>query len=151
MRKTMRTILLILTAVLSLWLPLHAAQAKTPAKSTAAKKPAANTKKPAAKKTAAKKPPAKKAPAKSVAQQQPTRERYTEIQQALVERGYLEAADGTWGTSSVDALKKFQAEHALPVDGKLGALTLTAMGLGPRRGAFVVAPQVIASTVTAVE
>ena len=72
-----------------------------------------------------------------VAQQHPTTERYTEIQQALVDRGYLPEADGTWGPDSVAALKKFQEQQGLPVDGKLGALSLKALGLGPKRGGTV--------------
>ena len=74
-------------------------------------------------------------------------DRYLEIEQALVERGYLEQADGAWGAESVAALKKFQQDQELTADGKLGALSLTALGLGPRRGAFVVAPPVPVSSV----
>jgi len=83
-----------------------------------------------------------------VAQQHPTSDRYLEIEQALVERGYLEQADGTWSAESVAALKKFQQDQELTADGKLGALSLTALGLGPRRGAFVVAPPVPVSSVS---
>ena len=82
-----------------------------------------------------------------VVQQHPTSDRYLEIEQALVERGYLEQADGAWGAESVAALKKFQQDQELTADGKLGALSLTALGLGPRRGAFVVAPPVPVSSV----
>lgn len=71
------------------------------------------------------------------AQQVPSAERTTQIQQALVERGYLPAATGSWGAESISALKKFQEETGLPVDGKLGALSLTALGLGPRHGGTV--------------
>jgi len=68
------------------------------------------------------------------AQQQPTPDRYREIQRALADRGYFQGpADGMWGTESVDALKRFQADQNLDVDGKIGALSLIALGLGPRR------------------
>ena len=64
----------------------------------------------------------------------PTVERYQEIQQALVERGYFEGPpDGRWGASSTEALKRFQREQNLVEDGKLGSLSLIALGLGPRR------------------
>jgi peptidoglycan hydrolase-like protein with peptidoglycan-binding domain len=66
----------------------------------------------------------------------PTVERYQEIQQALAERGYFEGSpDGRWGASSTEALKRFQREQNLVEDGKLGSLSLIALGLGPRRGA----------------
>ncbi|MEP7354532.1 MAG: peptidoglycan-binding protein [Acidobacteriota bacterium] len=121
---------------------------------TAASKPAAvQTKSPAtpAKPTATQaksgkrngKQTAKAAPSRprSVQQQQPSSERYQEIQQALVDRGYLSGpADGNWGSDSVGGLKRFQADQSLTPDGKLTALSLTALGLGPRRQVQSVAP-----------
>jgi peptidoglycan hydrolase-like protein with peptidoglycan-binding domain len=82
----------------------------------------------------------KKKPAVAVArrsnQQQPTPDRFREIQQALAEKGYFAGQpDGNWGPESVDALKRFQREQNLTEDGKLGALSLIALGLGPRRPA----------------
>jgi peptidoglycan hydrolase-like protein with peptidoglycan-binding domain len=72
--------------------------------------------------------------AASSRQRTPTPERYMEIQQALAERGYLTGpATGIWGPDSVDALKHFQADQNLTVDGKIGALSLIALGLGPKR------------------
>ena len=57
-----------------------------------------------------------------------------EIQQALAERGFYEGpVDGKWDASCVDALKRFQADQKLSPDGKLGSLSLIALGLGPRR------------------
>jgi peptidoglycan hydrolase-like protein with peptidoglycan-binding domain len=76
-----------------------------------------------------------------VAQQQPTLDRYREIQQALADRGYFHGtADGAWGTESVDALKRFQADQNLDADGKIGALSLIALGLGPKRESAAVRP-----------
>jgi peptidoglycan hydrolase-like protein with peptidoglycan-binding domain len=70
---------------------------------------------------------------KRSAQVQPTPERYKEIQQALTEKGYFGgAADGNWGPGSVDALKRFQHDQNLPDDGKIGSLSLIALGLGPK-------------------
>lgn len=64
----------------------------------------------------------------------PTPERYREIQQVLTEKGYYTGpVNGDWGAESVAALKRFQADQKLASDGKLGALTLIALGLGPKR------------------
>ncbi len=68
-------------------------------------------------------------------QRKPTMDRYKEIQQALIDRGYMAGPpDGMWGPDSSDAIKRFQRDQNLIEDGKLGALTLTALGLGPKRG-----------------
>ncbi len=67
-------------------------------------------------------------------QQQPTQDRYREIQEALGEKGYFAGEpDGNWGAESADALKRFQRDQNLTEDGKIGALSLIALGLGPRR------------------
>jgi len=97
---------------------------------------------------AKKKAPAKKAPAKSAPkgttwrnrQLSPTAQRYREIQDSLVARGYLgaESATGNWDQDSVEALKKFQADQKLESNGKINSLSLIALGLGPRREAATV-------------
>src|SRR5215813_13178224 len=52
---------------------------------------------------------AKKAAPRYYPQMQPTAERYKEIQDALAGKGYFAGpSDGSWGASSVDALKRFQ-------------------------------------------
>ena len=67
-------------------------------------------------------------------QSAPTPERYMEIQQALADKGYFNGeVNGVWGSESVEALKNFQSAHKLSPDGKLGALSLIALGLGPKR------------------
>ena len=68
-------------------------------------------------------------------QMSPSPERYKEIQEALVAKGYLspQAAGGTWGESSADALKRFQADQNLESTGKINSLSLIALGLGPKR------------------
>ena len=64
----------------------------------------------------------------------PSRDRYVEIQRVLTEKGYYSGpVNGDWGAESVDALKRFQADQKLVPDGKLGALSLIALGLGPNR------------------
>jgi peptidoglycan hydrolase-like protein with peptidoglycan-binding domain len=76
------------------------------------------------------------------AQQQPTTERYKEIQQALFERGYFHGdPDGTWGPESIESLKRFQRDQSLTEDGKIGSLSLIALGLGPKRTAPEPAPE----------
>ncbi len=78
----------------------------------------------------------KSATTRKYIQQQPTPDRYREIQQALADKGYFSGpVDGTWGPASVDALKRFQREQSLTDDGKIGSLSLIALGLGPRRTA----------------
>lgn len=68
-------------------------------------------------------------------QQQPSADRYKEIQQALANKGYLQGpVDGAWNAGSVDALKRFQKDQNLDPDGKIGSLSLIALGLGPKRG-----------------
>jgi peptidoglycan hydrolase-like protein with peptidoglycan-binding domain len=67
-------------------------------------------------------------------QSEPTTERYMEIQQALVVKGHHPGpATGQWGPEWVTALKDFQQRQNLNPDGKLGALSLIALGLGPKR------------------
>jgi peptidoglycan hydrolase-like protein with peptidoglycan-binding domain len=68
-------------------------------------------------------------------QKAPTPERYKEIQQALASKGYLGPGTptGVWDNSSVEALKKFQADQNLEPSGKLDSLSLIGLGLGPKR------------------
>jgi hypothetical protein len=107
------------------------ATAKKGAAKSGAKKSAAAT----AKKGAAKKGPAKKAVTWRNRQLTPTTQRYHEIQDALVAKGYLksEEATGAWNQNSIDALKKFQSEQHLEASGKINSLSLIALGLGPKR------------------
>lgn len=73
---------------------------------------------------------------KSSGQQQPTPDRYREIQQALADRGYLKAEpNGVWGQDSTEALKRFQEDQNLKPTGKLDSLSLITLGLGPKRTA----------------
>jgi len=72
--------------------------------------------------------------ARPAVQQQPTPERYREIQQALIDRGYLEGEPtGRWDPASIEALKRFQGDQQLQPTGKIDALSLIRLGLGPRR------------------
>lgn len=63
----------------------------------------------------------------------PDPERYQQIQQALTDRGYFKGpVNGEWGDDSVEALKKFQGDQKLDTDGKINALSLIGLGLGPK-------------------
>ena len=107
---------------------------KAPATTTvAAKKPVTSTATASAKHTATRKAPVVRTTWRN-RQSSPTTDRYREIQQALVARGYLsqDDANGVWGSASTDALKKFQAEQTLDSTGKIDSLSLIALGLGPK-------------------
>jgi peptidoglycan hydrolase-like protein with peptidoglycan-binding domain len=111
--------------------PAAAASAK-PAATTSATKTVAHRRSSTSKSAKSKKPVA--AATHRSTQQQPTPERYKEIQQALAEHGYFNGSvDGAWGADSVDALKRFQRDQNLTDDGKIGSLSLIALGLGPKR------------------
>ncbi|MEQ1886186.1 MAG: peptidoglycan-binding domain-containing protein [Bryobacteraceae bacterium] len=114
------------------------ALAKPVAKGTITKAAAtktATTKSAAAKSASVKTKGKVKPQPRSYGQLQPAPERYKEIQQALLDRGYFRGqVDGVWGPDSVDALKRFQVDQNLDSDGKVGSLSLIALGLGPRRG-----------------
>jgi peptidoglycan hydrolase-like protein with peptidoglycan-binding domain len=78
---------------------------------------------------------------RQVRQQTPSVQRYSEIQQALADKGYYKGpVNGQWGPDSVESLKRFQSEHNLESDGKLGSLSLIALGLGPQHTANAQVP-----------
>ncbi|HXA51346.1 MAG TPA: peptidoglycan-binding protein [Candidatus Acidoferrum sp.] len=132
-------------ALAMIWLSLAAAQTtpKKAAPKTTAKKSVVTgahkgTTAVATKKgTTAGKKAAPKRPAVTWRNRQmaPSPERYHEIQDALVARGFLtsEQATGGWNDASVDALKRFQAQQNLESSGKINSLSLIALGLGPKR------------------
>jgi Putative peptidoglycan binding domain len=67
-------------------------------------------------------------------QKEPAPERYQEIQKSLADKGYFGGpVNGSWGPDSVEALKRFQRDQNIGDDGKLGSLSLIALGLGPKR------------------
>jgi hypothetical protein len=76
------------------------------------------------------------APTRYYGQNEPTPDRYREIQQALIQRGYMQSdASGRWDAVSTDALQRFQRDQNLEASGKLDSLSLIALGLGPKRTA----------------
>lgn len=89
----------------------------------------------AARKTAqsARTPYRKPAPRQTVAPVSPASSRIREVQQALMERGYLRSeVSGSWNAASIEALKRFEADQKVRVDGKIDSKTLIALGLGPK-------------------
>jgi hypothetical protein len=63
------------------------------------------------------------------------------VQQALIERGYLQGeATGVWNAQSVEALKKFETEQTWKADGKIDSRGLIALGLGPQYDANITLP-----------
>jgi peptidoglycan hydrolase-like protein with peptidoglycan-binding domain len=77
-------------------------------------------------------------------QKAPSSDRITEIQQALGKDGsYASEPNGKWDSSTVEAIRKFQAGHGLNPSGKLDAKTLEQLGLGSHTaGVAPPAPQV---------
>jgi hypothetical protein len=116
------------------------AQVKAPVKAQVKAVPKSGVPK-AASQTASKKKTASKTAPQAAAirrtnQLHPTSERYKEIQQALAAKGYFSGSvDGNWGQDSMDALKRFQHDQNLTEDGKIGSLSLIALGLGPKHDA----------------
>ncbi len=72
-----------------------------------------------------------RAPAGS--QMRPSRERVHQIQQALLDAGFNPGpVDGLWGSNSADAMLDFQEAHDLDPTGRIDALSLIQLGLGPK-------------------
>jgi hypothetical protein len=137
MRKTLCYALVVAMAALA-----YGADSQT---STAKKAPAKSTPAVSARKAPSKAPSkgsatahktTKKAPATTWRNRQvvPTPERYKEIQDALVAKGYLKPEDvgSGWNQTSMDALKRFQGEQSIEASGKINSLSLIALGLGPK-------------------
>lgn len=104
-------------------------------KSSAGKKPTGARKSTSTSAKSGKKAPVKRPTTWRNRQLAPSADRYREIQTALAGKGYLKSEDatGTWNASSADALKKFQSAQNLDASGKINALSLIALGLGPKR------------------
>lgn len=70
-------------------------------------------------------------------QRQPTRDRFTEIQQALANAGYFTSEpDGNWNGESIEAMRAFQAANGFEPTGKIDSRSLIKLGLGPQYGAI---------------
>jgi peptidoglycan hydrolase-like protein with peptidoglycan-binding domain len=70
----------------------------------------------------------------------PDADRLREIQKALADKGYFKGdLNGVWNADSVAALKQFQTDQKLTVDGKINSLSLIGLGLGPKHESSVAA------------
>jgi peptidoglycan hydrolase-like protein with peptidoglycan-binding domain len=59
-------------------------------------------------------------------------QRVEEIQQALVQAGYLhQEPTGRWDNPTKDAMRRYQADHGFPTTGLPEAKSLMKLGLGP--------------------
>jgi peptidoglycan hydrolase-like protein with peptidoglycan-binding domain len=114
-----------------------ASVAQSASSKATAKKPAA-AKKSVGRKTTARKPMRRRTARRTRAARvpmTPSSERVKEIQQALLDAGYMESEpDGKWGDQSMAALKRFQEDHSITPTGRINSLSLIALGLGPQRG-----------------
>ena len=62
----------------------------------------------------------------------PEPERIEEIQQALIQAGYLNAQpNGRWDDQTREAMRRYQADHGFPTTGLPEAKSLMKLGLGP--------------------
>lgn len=118
--------------------PVKKAVAKTAAKKAPTTKKAAQSKGSTAsnKKRVASKSytSGRKAPVRNYGQGAPTADRYAEIQEALIAKGYMRGpAAGSWDANSSEALRRFQMDKNLPATGKLNSMSLIQLGLGPKR------------------
>jgi hypothetical protein len=78
---------------------------------------------------------------RTFAPQQPSPDRYKEIQDALAAKGYLTSpSSGVWDKDSVTAMQHFQQDQNLNPSGKLTARSLSALGLGPKTEAMSMPP-----------
>lgn len=60
-----------------------------------------------------------------------------QVQQKLKDLGYYNGAiDGIFGTQTINAVKKFQRDYGLKVDGIVGRNTLNKLGLGTSSGKY---------------
>jgi hypothetical protein len=74
----------------------------------------------------------------------PEPDRLREIQKALADKGYFKGeVNGVWNADSAAAMKQFQTESKLTADGKINALSLTGLGLGPKHDGNVAAVPVV--------
>ncbi len=73
------------------------------------------------------------APPAPTYQLHPDPDRYVQIQKALVDKGYFKGEpNGEWSDDSTEAMRRFQADQKIDNDGKIDALSLIALGLGPK-------------------
>jgi peptidoglycan hydrolase-like protein with peptidoglycan-binding domain len=127
-------------AVMSVFCAFAGLAATTTAKSTAHKITPSSKSTKRAKGKAVKAPPAS---TWRTRQQAPTPDRYKEIQQALVAKGYLKGEPtGVWDSDSADAMQRFQMDQKLTPTGKVNAPSLIGLGLGAKSAGAPEAPAI---------
>jgi hypothetical protein len=85
-------------------------------------------------------------PPRPAVQMQPSQDRYREIQQALIDKGYLQGeATGAWDATSVTALNRFKQDQNQKADGRLDSRSLIALGLGPKKDSYISVPGALAA------
>jgi hypothetical protein len=73
----------------------------------------------------------------------PTPDRYKEIQQALIDKGYLHGGpSGVWDADSVAAMQRFQSDQKQTPTGKITAASLIGLGLGAKSAGAPEAPPI---------
>jgi hypothetical protein len=126
--------------------PQKKTTAATPSKSMPQKKPATVvSRQPARTGTTTRAPQrryySRQAVRRAPTPQQPTSDRYKQIQDALAAKGYLTTpSNGVWDQQSVQAMQRFQQDQKLEPTGKLTARSLVALGLGPKDPAVTAVP-----------
>jgi hypothetical protein len=76
----------------------------------------------------------------------PSQDRYREIQQALIDKGFLQGeANGIWDQSSITALNRFKQQQNQKADGRLDARSLIGLGLGPKKESYISVPGPLAA------
>jgi hypothetical protein len=142
-RPVVSVLVVCLLTATGLWSkPQSPSAAKAKAKATAAKTVVKTASRPSAKtasaKTAARRTPSKSRTATASVKRYsppaaPSSDRIKEIQQALLDRGYLSSQpDGVWSAQCVEALKRFETDKNFKVDGKIDSRILISLGLGPK-------------------
>jgi peptidoglycan hydrolase-like protein with peptidoglycan-binding domain len=122
-------------AVMSVFCAFAGLAATTTAKSTAHKSTSSTgtAKKATSKRAKGKAVKAPPAATWRTRQQAPTPDRYKEIQQALVDKGYLKGEPtGVWDADSAGAMQRFQMDQKLTPTGKVNAPSLIGLGLGAK-------------------
>jgi peptidoglycan hydrolase-like protein with peptidoglycan-binding domain len=129
-------------AVMSVFCAFAGLAATTTAKSTT-KKAASSTTKTAGKRAKGKVVKAPPAATWRTRQQAPAPDRYKEIQQALVDKGYLKGEPtGVWDADSAGAMQRFQMDQKLTPSGKINAPSLIGLGLGAKSAGAPEAPTI---------
>ncbi len=74
---------------------------------------------------------AAQAPPRPYVQNEPSPDRYREIQGALASKGYLKSTpSGAWDAETQDAMRRYQADNQFEATGRINSRSLIGLGLG---------------------